>query len=425
MDGDHIMQAEILSTGDEVRSGAVVDTNAAYIAEALESNGIHVSRHTCVGDDLDIIAATLREIAGRAELALVTGGLGPTADDLTAEAAARAAGKQLHENPEALAQVERFFQSKGLIMTAANRKQALLPEGAVVLENPNGSAPGFRVTIGSCCVYFLPGVPREMKPMLARHLLDDPTARRETAGLVHRVEVVTTFGLPESVVGEKLKGLAPGGGSLRIGLRVRFPEIHVRIYGQDDRQDRLEDALAALKEAIRERLGKRVLSIEGACLPEVLGDLLLTRRASLAIAESCTGGLMGKQLTDVAGSSGFFLLSAVTYANGTKTAVLEVAPETLQRYGAVHEVTAREMAEGARRKAGADFALSTTGIAGPAGGSDDKPVGTVCIGLATPEGATAFRYVFPFGDRDLNRRIFAAMAFDRLRQYLLGELRIT
>ncbi|MGD9329772.1 MAG: CinA family nicotinamide mononucleotide deamidase-related protein [Desulfobacterales bacterium] len=419
------MQAEILSTGDEVRSGAVVDTNAAYIAEALESNGVHVVRHTCVGDELDGIAQALQTMAGRVELALVTGGLGPTVDDLTAAAAARAAGTRLLENPQARAQVERFFQSKGLAMSDANRKQALLPEGAVVLENPDGSAPGFRLTIGACCFYFLPGVPREMKSMLARHVLGDLAQRPLAAGWRHRVEVVTTFGWPESVVGEKLKGLAPAEGPLRIGLRVRFPEIHVRIYGCDDRQDRLEANFNLLKGAIRERLGKRVLSTSGARLPEVIGQMLHKRGATLALAESCTGGLMSKQLTDLAGSSGFFVLSAVTYANAAKIALLDVAPETLHRWGAVHEATAREMAEGARRKSGADFALSTTGIAGPDGGTEDKPVGTVCIGLATPDGVTAFRYVFPFGDRDLNRRIFAAMAFDRLRLYLLEELRIT
>jgi nicotinamide-nucleotide amidase len=171
-------------------------------------------------------------------------------------------------------------------------------------------------------------------------------------------------------------------------------------------------------------LGKRVLSTDGRRLPEVLGSMLMDRRATLAVAESCTGGLMAKQLTDVPGSSGFFLLSAVTYANEAKMAVLGVAPETLERYGAVAEATAREMAEGARRCAGADYALSTTGIAGPDGGTAEKPVGTVCIGLATPEGTRTFRYAFPFGDRDLNRRLFAATAFDRLRQYLLGILRI-
>jgi nicotinamide-nucleotide amidase len=161
------------------------------------------------------------------------------------------------------------------------------------------------------------------------------------------------------------------------------------------------------------------LSTEGESLPEVLGKMLIKHRATLALAESCTGGLIAKQLTDVPGSSSFFLMSAVTYANEAKTALLGVAPETLQRYGAVHEKTAREMAEGVRRVACADFALSTTGIAGPDGGTDEKPVGTICIGLATPEETLSFRYTFPFGDRDLNRRIFTAMALDRLRQYLM------
>lgn len=416
------MLAEVLSTGDEVRSGAVVDTNAATIAEALESSGVTVSRHTCVGDDVGAIAEALQEIARRSDIALVTGGLGPTADDVTAEAAARAAGVGLIEVPEALAQVKRFFQSKGLEMSAANRKQALLPDGVIVLENLDGSAPGFCMTIGTCRMYFLPGVPREMKPMLVRHVLNDLHQRHQGDDLTHRVDVVTTFGLPESVVGEKIKDLSLVDKRLRIGLRVLFPEIHVRIYGHGDKRERLDGPMQQFKESIRARLGKRVLSTDGARLPEVLGNMLLERGATLAVAESCTGGLMAKQVTDVPGSSGFFLLSAVTYANEAKMAVLDVASETLQRFGAVHEATAREMAQGARRAAGSDYALSTTGIAGPDGGTDEKPVGTVCIGLDTPEGAATFRYVFPFDDRDLNRRIFAAMAFDRLRLYLMGSL---
>ena len=416
------MSAEILSTGDEVRSGAVVDTNAAFIAEALESNGIRVSRHTCIGDDVGAIAEALQAIARRSDMAVVTGGLGPTADDVTAEAAARAAGVGLAEMPEALAQVERFFQSKGLEMSVANRKQALLPMGVTVLENLDGSAPGFCMSIGDCWLYFLPGVPREMKPMLVRHVLNDLHQRYRVEGVTHRVDVVTTFGLPESVVGEKLKDLSFVDNRVRMGLRVLFPEIHVRLYGHGDRRDRLDGQMRQVKQSIRERLGKRVLSTDGASLPEVLGNMLLQRGATLAMAESCTGGLMAKQLTDVPGSSGFFLLSAVTYANAAKMTVLDVANETLQRFGAVHEATAREMAEGARRAAGSDYGLSTTGIAGPDGGTDEKPVGTVCIGLATPEGTTTFRYVFPFGDRDLNRRIFSAMAFDRLRLYLMKSI---
>ena len=415
------MRAEILSTGDEVRSGAVVDTNAAYIAEALESQGIDVQRHICVGDDIAIIAGELLAIAARADLALVTGGLGPTADDVTAAAAARAAGVALVERSEALTQVERFFSTRGLEMSAANRKQALLPEGAAVLENPDGSAPGFRMTIGACRFYFLPGVPREMRPMLSREVFGDLLSPQNSSGRIHRIDVLTTFGLPESVVGEKLSDL-PLPEGVHIGLRVRFPEIHVRIYSHAEGQASCEKTVEPVIQAIKERLGRRVVSLRGGGLAETLGSMLLERGATLALAESCTGGLMAKQLTDIAGSSGFFLLSAVTYANAAKTSVLNVSPATLQRYGAVSEATAREMAEGARRAAGADYALSTTGIAGPEGGTAEKPVGTVCIGLATSDQTAAFRYVFPFGDRDMNRRVFAATAFDRLRLLLAGEL---
>jgi nicotinamide-nucleotide amidase len=415
------MRAELLATGDEIRTGAIIDTNSAHIAEKLELLGVDVARHVCVGDLAIDIQAALTAIAGSAAVAVVTGGLGPTDDDRTAEAAARAAGVALQPDPAALQSMARFFEKRGWPLTADNRKQALLPAGATCLPNPAGTAPGFAMTIDGCDFYFLPGVPQEMAVMLDGHVLPAIAARMSDA-VIHRIRVVSTFGLPESAVGAKVAGLTNEFEDLHIGLRVVFPEIHVRIYGGGTEHDALDRKLEAAACGVRDRLGKRVLSPTGAPMAAVLGDLLTAQRATLAVAESCTGGLIAKQLTDVPGSSGFFSFAAVTYANEAKVRVLGVADKTLADVGAVHEQTALEMAAGARSVAGTDYAIATTGIAGPDGGTADKPVGTVCIGLATPEGARAFRYVFPFGDRDLNRRVFAATAMDRLRQHLSGYL---
>ncbi len=416
------MRAELLATGDEIRTGAIIDTNSAYIAEKLELQGVAVTGHTCVGDRREDIQQALMAISRRAAVAVVTGGLGPTADDRTAEAAARAAGVDLREDPAAWDNVRRFFETRGWPMNPANRKQALLPKGAACLFNPVGTAPGFALTIGACRFFFLPGVPREMKAMLARHVLPEIATRMPEGQAVRQIRVVSCFGLTESAVGEKVRGIEDDFEGLQVGLRVVFPEIHVRLYGRGVDYATVERRLDQAAQAVQSRLGRHTISMSGTSMPAVVGDLLLARRATLAVAESCTGGLIAKQLTDVPGSSAFFVFAAVTYANAAKVRVLGVQETTLDTVGAVHNDTALEMAVGARQLAEADFAVATTGIAGPEGGTEDKPVGTVCLGLATPEGAQAFRYVFPFGDRELNRRVFAATALDRLRQYLLGRL---
>jgi nicotinamide-nucleotide amidase len=415
------MQAEILSTGDEIRSGALVDSNSAFIAEKLEENGIEVLRHTSVGDDLTILAATLGEIGERVEVAVVTGGLGPTTDDLSAEAAAAAAGVERVIHPDALANVERFFKTFNRPMTASNRKQALLPLGCKLLYNPVGTAPGFSLTIGKCLFFFLPGVPYEMKRMLAAHVIPAMKALQGDAAMHSRVLTITTFGLPESLAGEKVagvEGLFPG---IKLGLRANFPQIQVKLYGRDRDATFLDQRLAEAGGWALERLGRNVISATGERMEVVVGKLLSQRLATLGLAESCTGGLIADWLTNVAGSSDYFLFGGVTYSNQSKMELLGVKPDTLARHGAVHEETAREMAVGARRVAGATFGLSTSGIAGPDGGSPEKPVGTVCIGFAGPDRSFGRRLYFPFGQRLMNKKIFAMAALDILRKELINQ----
>lgn len=415
-----IVVAELLSTGEEVRSGAVVDTNASHIAQALEASGIHVARHLCVGDGLAEIHAALAEISRRADLAVVTGGLGPTVDDRTTEAAAKAAAVSCRPDPDALAAMAAFFRTSNRTMTQAHRRQAVLPAGSRWLANPVGMAPGFCLNIGRCLCFFLPGVPREMRRMLDEGVLPEIDRRMGTNRETGRTRVLSTFGLTESETGRRLEGFEEAFSDLTLGFQIRFPEILVRILGRSGNPARLERRLDDAVAWAGRRLGQCVISTAGLPLAEAVGSLLRSRKATVALAESCTGGLMAHWLTGIAGSSDYFLFSAVAYANQAKTAVLGVPEETLNRYGAVSEETAAAMAEGARRVARAQWGLSTTGIAGPGGGSADKPVGTVCIGLAGPAGVERFRHCFPFGDRDMNKRVFAATALDKLRRALLA-----
>ncbi len=413
------MKAEILATGDEIRSGALVDSNSAFIAERLEESGVEVVRHNSVGDDLQILASTLCEISDRVDMVVVTGGLGPTIDDRSAEAAAKAAGVERVFNEEALENVESFFRKFNRPMTPSNRKQALLPEGCKILYNPVGTAPGFSLNIGRCLFFFLPGVPYEMKCMLSGHVVPAMNALQGDAIMHSRVKTISTFGLTESLVGEKVAGVEAVFSGIQLGLRANFPQIQVKLYGREKEATLLDEKLARAGKWAVDRLGQNVISENGETMEAVVGKLLSKRAATIALAESCTGGLMANWLTNVAGSSDYFTFSGVTYSNQAKMDVLGVRPQTLDRYGAVHEKTAREMAEGVRRVAGATFGLSTSGIAGPGGGTDNKPVGTVCIGFSGPEGSYGKQHYFTFGKRLMNKQIFSMAALDMLRKELL------
>jgi nicotinamide-nucleotide amidase len=414
------MQAELLATGDEIRTGTLVDSNTAHISEHLTAIGIHVRRHHCCGDDQTDLVAVLKEIAARSEICVVTGGLGPTSDDRSAAAAAEAAGVPLAVDPAALEVVERFFRKAGRSLTASNRKQAELPLGAEFLDNPVGTAPGFTLAIDDCRFFFLPGVPYEMKRMLAEQVLPRLQALRGDDGHCYLTRTLTTFGLPESQVGDAVAAVEKHFPDIALGLRAKFPVIQVKLYGSGTDRRGLEAQLAKGEDWVADQLGSYLVSREGESLEAVVGRLLRHRRATMAVAESCTGGLLAHRLTNVPGSSDYFLLSAVTYANSAKETVLGVDADTLADQGAVSEATAREMAAGVRLRSGADYGLATTGIAGPTGGSDAKPVGTVWIGLATPTHTIAKRRYFPFGRRLMNKQMFAMAALEMLRRELLG-----
>ncbi len=414
------MMAEIVATGEEIRTGALIDSNSAHIAALLEENGVAVTRHTCVGDDLAFLITVLTEIGGRADLALVTGGLGPTADDLTAEAAAKAAGVKLDLDQSALQSVENFFKARHRTLNSASRKQAFLPAGAECIPNPIGTAPGFCLKIGGCQFFFLPGVPAEMRRMLADAVLPQIKKRRGDNRLFYRTRSVSTFGLTESRTAERLAGLKKAFPQISLGLQVQFPTIQVKLYASGTREQRLNEDLAAAVVWVTEKMGPKVISPQGHPIEKVVGDLLKQKEARLALAESCTGGLIADRLTGISGSSEYFVFSGVTYSNQAKIDILKVSRETLKHHGAVHTETAIEMARGARAVSGATYGLSTSGIAGPTGGTAEKPVGTVCIGLSTPEDTTGHRFHFWYSSRTMHKQIFASAALEVLRRELMG-----
>ena len=413
------MIAEIFSTGDELLSGAIVDSNSAWIAGTLTEAGIAVSRKSCVGDNLEKLTAVLLEIGGRADVAIVTGGLGPTEDDLTAEAVAGASGVALEFNDEADRSIKAFFRSRNRPEQLADRKQAMLPKGARCLPNPVGTAPGFAVKVDRCMVFCVPGVPSEMKHMLTNHVLPEIKKMAEQEQTVFLIRKLSVFGLPESVAGNHLEGFSAVFRNVKLGFRAHFPMIQIRLYATGQTESRVRQELEDAAAWVADRIGPWIFSHEGRSMEEEIGRLLICRGETLGIAESCTGGLIAHMITNAPGSSAYFLFSGVTYSNQAKIRILGVSGETLDAHGAVSEQVVQEMAQGVRKASGATYGLATSGIAGPDGGTTEKPVGTICIGIATPEKVVTRRLQLSFGNREKNKVIFAMAALELLRKEIL------
>ncbi|HEX2203125.1 MAG TPA: competence/damage-inducible protein A [Longimicrobium sp.] len=416
------MKAAFLAIGDEIVGGLTTDTNSGFIAGELRAVGVEPVAGFSVPDDEEAIVRTLERALEEAELVVCTGGLGPTADDLTTACVARLAGRALVLDEGSLAHIEALFRSRGVEMTPNNRKQALFPEGAAVVPNPTGSAPGFICPVErggrNSWVACFPGVPRETRVMVPATLVPWVEARSPERRFASRV--FSTFGLTESKLDELLVGVV-GEEEARLAFRAAFPRVQARLTVSGAPGDDLEGRLDALEARVRERLGAHLYATGDEGMEETVGRLLRERGLTLAVAESCTGGRIGDRITDVPGSSAYFLLGVATYSNEAKHGVLGVPSEVLEAHGAVSPETARAMAEGARRVAGADLAVSTTGIAGPGGGTPEKPVGTVCVGLAWEGGAWAKRYDVPDRGREWIKAMTAQIALDRVRRWLLGE----
>ncbi len=415
--------AAIISTGDELVTGRTVDTNATFIAERLGAIGIEVCSVITVGDYPDRIVWAWQHSLAHADVVISTGGLGPTADDLTSESVARVAGTQLKLDQSEAERIRQHFQKVGRPMPENNLKQALFPIGAEIVPNKLGTAAGYRLVVPMNerrpVAVVLPGVPREMKAMLEDQvipwLLQQAPEDRCTLSRTFQ-----TFGMSESALDEALEGaIDPSKG--RLSFRASFPQVSVRVTVTDTRTD-AEHRLDGLAQIVRERLGAAVIAEGETTMEEVVGKLLREHRRTLTVAESCSGGLVGNRITNVPGSSDYFVGGVIAYSNELKQRLLGVQERTLTTHGAVSEETAREMALGARRATGADLGIATTGIAGPDGGTAEKPVGTVAIALAADglDDGVRSRVYRLWGNREWVKLLTSQVALDWVRRYLLG-----
>jgi nicotinamide-nucleotide amidase len=413
------LRAEVVTIGDELLSGAIVDTNSSLIAEKLLGLGISVWRMTSVGDESTGIVDLLREVAGRSHLGIVSGGLGPTEDDRTSQAVAEAFGRPLALHEPSLRKIRELFERLGFEMTPNNERQAWIPQGAQVIPNRMGTAPGFALEVGGCLLAFLPGVPRELEAMLDEGLLPLLESR---VGLRGRVasRTLKLFGVTEAKLDQMVRGALDGLPGTSLASLPRFPEnrlrVTVRARGPKEAMDLLQEA----ERRLRERVGPWVYGVDDEELESVVQGLLRRQGKTLAVAESCTGGLVAHRLTNIAGSSDVLERAVVAYSLRAKEELLGVPRELLEREGPVSGEAARAMARGARERAGTTIGLSVTGIAGPSGGSEETPVGTVFMGLA--EGGRSFAQRFWFrGGRGNVKTMASNVALDWLRRYLLGE----
>jgi nicotinamide-nucleotide amidase len=321
----------------------------------------------------------------------------------------------------ALESVLKYFKARKRLPTESNKKQAMLPAGAKCFCNPVGSAPGFRLAIERCVFFFLPGVPFEMQRMLSDSVIPEIITMQGANRRFRLIKTLSTFGLTESATGEHLAGFEYKFPQVRLGLRASFPVIYVKLYTSGKNESHLHELLDEAAQWVLGRLGNRVFSYVGDPMEKVVGTLLRSSDATLAVAESCTGGLISNLLTNVPGSSDYFLFAAVTYSNQAKMNILNVSGNTLENVGAVDVETAKEMADGVKRISGATYGLSSSGIAGPGGGTKEKSAGTLCIGLATPRSVTGHRFNFTYDSRWMNKQIFAITALDLLRRELLDN----
>lgn len=411
-------RAWIIATGTELTQGHTVDVNSAWLAEQLAGLGLRTERIVVIGDDLEVLCAVLQQATRSTDVLLLTGGLGPTADDLTRQALARLAGVPLALDPECLAHLREYFARRGREMPEANRVQALVPRGATVLPNRCGTAAGLALRLGGAWCFALPGVPFEMRAMFA----DEVAPRLSVAarGRCLRTRRLKTCGRGEAEIGELLRDLMTPGRNPEVGLTAELGIISIRITAAAPVREEADTLLAAAEREIVRRLGNAVFGGEGDTLASVGGKLLAETGQTLCTAESCTGGLLGKLLTDVPGSSAYYRGGVIAYADEIKRRWLAVPGELLEAHGAVSAAVAEKMADGARAAWGTTHALSITGVAGPGGGTAAKPVGLVYIGLAAPGGTATHEYRFGAdAPRDVIRARSAITALNLLRLELL------
>lgn len=409
------MKLQLLLTGDEIMAGDIVDSNSAVIADFVGACGWRIHRKVTVGDELSLLVAEIQALSRNSDVLVINGGLGPTVDDRTAQALAEASGQALCEHPEAMAHLLHWCEQRNLSLNEANRKQAMLPRDCDILANETGSAVGMRMVINGCQIFATPGVPSELKSMFRHEIL--PQLQRDFPSDSIQTRRLLVFGRGESTLQQQISQHYPDWPQdIELGFRASMPALEVKLTARGDQSARLDEWQQRLIDDIFQDcyVGNAPSSLAQATV-----DALHREQLRAASAESCTGGLIASQLTDIAGASQVFEAGWVTYSNAMKTALLGVPAEVLEEVGAVSQAVAEAMADGARRRSGADIAVAVTGIAGPGGGSDTKPVGTVWIGLATPDAMHSYALHIPYG-RDLFRRWVSAICLDLLRRSALG-----
>jgi len=413
------MGAEIFSVGTELLLGQIVDTNAAYLGRQLARLGIDCFHQTTVGDNAERLAQSLRTALLRSQLIITTGGLGPTEDDVTAAGVAQAFGLELALHEPSAEAIRRLLAARNFPFIPAHLKQAYLPVGAQALPNPVGTAPGFMVENAGCVVISLPGPPPEMQPMFEQSVA--PYLHKLSGGGTIHSRVLRFMGIGESLIEDKLKDLIAAQSNPTIAPLASHGLVRIRLTAKAADEAEAQDLIAPVEAEIRRRLAEFIIGVDDEDIEVTVGRLLREKKLTLAVAESCTGGLIGHRLTNISGASDYFLAGLVGYSNEAKKALLGVAEKTLADRGAVSREVALEMARGARKSAGADIGLADTGIAGPTGGSEAKPVGLVygAIATASQEYCEEFRFR---GERDLIKWQASGAALNLLRRALEGYL---
>jgi len=405
-------KASIVSIGNEVLSGQTIDTNAAYLGQRLLSIGIPVVSSYTIGDEIDSIVRSFGFASCDADIIIATGGLGPTDDDLTRQALAKFLGTELQLQDKLMRMIQSFFTRRNRQMPLKNKVQAYIPAGTKALANNLGTAPGIRAEVEGKMLFALPGVPSEMKQMFEESVL--PELRRFASGQALVMRKLMCFGTGESNIAELIDPLMQQGRNPLINCTASCGVITLTITATAKDKETAGQMVEKDEKTLRKKLGELVYGTDEQTLAEVVGEELARQKKTIAIAESCTGGYLAKLLTDIPGASGYFTQGWVTYSNGSKTGELDVPADLIEKHGAVSEQVARAMAQGARKRAGTAFAIGVTGIAGPAGGSEQKPVGLIYISVDSDKECETERFIFPH-DRDSIRRRAAQTALNMLR----------
>lgn len=413
-----MLSAEIIAIGSELLTPDRTDTNSLWLTEKLNEIGIEVKLKTIVGDDEARLEEAIKDALKRSEIVITTGGLGPTEDDITRQVSARAIGRELVFREDLAEELKERFRKWGREMPEINKRQAFVIEGAQILPNPNGSASGMLVDLDGKFLAVFPGPPRELKPMYSEYVL--PEFKKLAGKIVARRRILRVSGLGESAIDEAIAPIYKEFETVQTSILFNRSEVEVHLIARSESESEAERILQNLADKIVEKLGIAVFTTEGELMEEVVGRLLSENGKTLSIAESCTGGLIGERLTDVSGSSRYFIEGVIAYANEAKIRTLNVPQNLIEKRGAVSAEVAEAMAKGMRERAKTDFAVSVTGIAGPDGGTEEKPVGTVFIGYADNAQSKSLKLVLP-GDRYLIRWRASQAALDYLRRQILKK----